>query len=215
VPAPFVFSWTGFYLGGNIGGAWAHRDVTDTFGRNFSNTSNGVFIGGGQAGFNYQIGGFVLGIEADFDWAANNNNNDAGVLIPGVGAIRVSASDKWITTVAARLGFAIDRLLFYGKVGGGWVGADNFTITNVTTGASIVGGNSSSNSGFLVGGGLEYAITNNWTVKGEYDYLGLSNRTFAVPVGAPFLVGDTFTNRSRNIQMFKVGFNYLFKTGPY
>jgi outer membrane immunogenic protein len=83
----------------------------------------------------------------------------------------------------------------------------------VNTGASITAGSGRSNSGFLVGAGYEYAFTSSWTVKLEYDYLGLSNRTFTVPVGAPFLVGDTFTNRSRNIQTVKVGFNYLFNTG--
>jgi outer membrane immunogenic protein len=57
VYAPPPFTWTGFYLGGNIGGAWANRDVTDTFlGVNFNNGNNdGVFIGGGQLGFNWQV----------------------------------------------------------------------------------------------------------------------------------------------------------------
>src|SRR5438445_541925 len=70
--APPPFSWTGFYLGGNIGGAWANRDVIDPFlGVNFgSGNSNGVFIGGGQLGYNWQINYFVLGIEAEFDGAA-------------------------------------------------------------------------------------------------------------------------------------------------
>src|SRR5262249_12240775 len=76
VYAPPPFSWTGFYLGGNIGGAWAHRDVTDTFflGDFGNGNNNGVFIGGGQVGYNWQVGYAVLGIEADFDGAANNNN---------------------------------------------------------------------------------------------------------------------------------------------
>jgi outer membrane immunogenic protein len=220
VKAPMVsplppFSWTGFYLGGNLGGAWAQRNVTDSvFGLDFSRTSDGVFIGGGQVGFNYQMGGFLLGVEADFDWAGNNSNNNNGVAVPGVvGLIRVNANDKWISTVAARFGLVFGQSLIYGKAGGGWVGASDFTITNVNTGASITAGSGRSNSGFLVGAGYEYAFTSSWTVKLEYDYLGLSNRTFTVPVGAPFLVGDTFTNRSRNIQTVKVGFNYLFNTG--
>src|SRR5436190_7914114 len=157
-PLPPPFSWTGFYLGGNIGGAWAHRNVTDTFGVNFSRTSDSVFIGGGQVGFNYQMGGFLLGVEADFDWAGNNNNNNNnnGVAVPGVvGLIRVSANDKWISTVAARFGLAFGQSLIYGKAGGGWVGASDFTITNVNTGASITAGNGRSNSGFLVGAGYE------------------------------------------------------------
>ena len=145
-PPPYLpppFTWTGFYVGGNIGGAWTNNTWTDQFfGTSFNNNNNnGRFIGGGQVGVNYQVGQFVIGGEWDFDWAGNNT--------------------------------------------GGW----------------------------LVGAGFEYAFTNNWTVKAEYDYLGLGSRTFIVPAGSPFLVGDTFTTNNRNVQMFKVGFNYLFNWG--
>src|SRR5258707_5189917 len=83
VYAPPPFSWTGFYLGGNIGGAWARRDVTDTFfGVNFNpGNNNGVFIGGGQLGFNWQIGWGLIGFEADFDGGPQTNNTGT-VVIP-------------------------------------------------------------------------------------------------------------------------------------
>jgi outer membrane immunogenic protein len=133
-----VFSWTGFYVGANVGGAWANNNWTDTlFGTNFNNGNNGAFIGGGQIGGNYQIGQFVIGGEWDFDWAANNNNGGNGVLIPALGnTYLLTNNDRWITTVAARFGWAIDHLLLYGKVGGGWVGANNWNLTNVATGCS-------------------------------------------------------------------------------
>src|SRR5215471_9098997 len=73
------FSWTGFYLGANIGGAWGRRSVTDSlFGLSLSNSvnNNGAFIGGGQLGYNYQCGNFVLGIEGDFDGVANTHPAD-------------------------------------------------------------------------------------------------------------------------------------------
>jgi hypothetical protein len=58
------------------------------------------------------------------------------------------------------------------------------------------------------------ALTNNWTVKVEYDYLGLGNRTVNIPATAPDLIaGDTFTSNNLNIQMVKVGVNYLFNWG--
>jgi len=100
VYAPPPFSWTGVYLGGNIGGAWAHRDVTDTFfGANFSGgNNNGVFIGGGQLRHNWQIGYAVLGIEAEFNGAANNNNTGT-VFIPRAGTIQVTSNNRWITTL--------------------------------------------------------------------------------------------------------------------
>jgi outer membrane immunogenic protein len=209
-----VFTWTGFYIGGNLGGAWAKRNVTDSFfGLNFSNGSNnGVFIGGGQVGGNYQFSNFVVGVEGTFDWASNNNNTTTGIVVPGLGGntVRVTSNNTWISTLAGRFGVAYDRVLFYGKGGGAWVGNNSFTVTNVTTGASITGSNSNTTSGWLAGAGLEWAFANNWTLKFEYDYIGLSGRTFTVPVGSPFLVGDTFTTGSNNIQMATVGVNFLF-----
>jgi len=91
VYAPPPFSWTGFYLGGNIGAAWAHRDETDTFflGDFGGGNNNGVFIGGGQLGYNWQVGYAVLGIEWDIDGAANNNNTGT-VFIPRVGTIQLT-----------------------------------------------------------------------------------------------------------------------------
>jgi outer membrane immunogenic protein len=211
---PLPFSWTGFYIGGNLGGAWAHRDVTDSlFGLNFSNgTNNGVFIGGGQIGGNYQFSNFVVGVEGSFDWAANNNNTTTGIVVPGLGGntVQVTSNNTWITTLAGRLGVAYDRVLFYGKGGGAWVGNNSFTVTNVTTGTSITGSNSNTTSGWLAGAGLEWAFANNWTLRFEYDFIGLSGRTFTVPAGSPFLVGDTFTTGSSNIQMATVGVNFLF-----
>ncbi|MGB8070897.1 MAG: porin family protein, partial [Pseudolabrys sp.] len=67
--------------------------------------------------------------------------------------------------------------------------------------------------GWLVGGGAEWAFAPQWSVKFEYDYLGLGNRTFVIPVSAPLLAGDTFSTNIRNVQMVKVGVNYLFNWG--
>jgi outer membrane immunogenic protein len=212
VAAP-VFSWTGFYIGGNVGGGWNRGNVVDSaFGVNFTNGNSTSFLGGGQVGGNYQIGAFVIGAEAAFDWFANNNNSGNGttVVVPGVGptVLRVSANDRWVTTVAARFGYAWDHALFYGKAGGGWVGAGNFAVTNVGTGGSVALSNSNTNTGWLVGAGVEYAFTQNWTAKLEYDYLALNNASFTVTV--PGVGVDTFTNGGRNVQTLTVGVNYLF-----
>jgi outer membrane immunogenic protein len=213
VPPPFT--WTGFYLGGNLGGAWAQGNVTDTLtGLNFSSgNSNGVFVGGGQTGFNYQVGSFVLGAEADFDWAANHNGTASGVVVAGplgLGhAFAAGVNNGWITTFTGRLGYAWDRVLLYGKGGGAWVSNGGLTVTDVTTGLSVSGSSSNSTSGWTAGAGVEWAFANNWTVRGEYDYIGLGSRSFTVPAVSPVLPGDTFT-ASRNIQMVTVGLNYLF-----
>jgi outer membrane immunogenic protein len=208
------FSWTGFYIGGNIGGAWAHHNWDDSFfGLNFDDgNNNGVFIAGGQVGGNYQINNFVIGVEGTFDWAANNNNSTTGIFVPGLkgNIVQITSNNTWITTLAGRLGVAYDRVLFYGKGGGAWIGNNGFTVTDVTTGASITGSNSNTTSGWLIGAGLEWAFANNWSLKAEYDYIGLSGRTFTIPAGSPFLVGDTFTTGNNNIQMATVGINFRF-----
>jgi outer membrane immunogenic protein len=220
-PVPYVapvFNWTGFYLGGNIGGAWGRRDVEDTrFGLDFGRSSDGVFIFGGQVGYNYQMGRFVLGVEADISSLSGGDRRGNGVIVPGiVGPIAVTAEDSWVSTVAARFGYTNGNWLLYGKAGGGWLNAKDITVTNLSTGASITGGGDRSRSGGLFGVGIEYAFGNNWTMKFEYDHLSLGSRSFVVPAGSPFpaLVGDTFTI-DRSVDMFKFGVNYLFSSGGY
>jgi outer membrane immunogenic protein len=209
VPPP-VFNWTGFYIGGNAGVAWTQGDLSDSFGNSFNNAQNAIFTGGGQIGGNFQINWLVVGVEADFDWLANNNNSSNAVTVSNIGALQVSANDRWITTLAARVGVAANNWLFYAKGGGGWVGVNEFTLTNVPTGASISFSNSNTNSGWLAGAGIEWGFAPNWTARIEYDFLGLNNQTFTVPAGAPFLAGDVITTTNRDVQTLTVGLNYLF-----
>ncbi len=181
----------------------------------FGGESSGVFISGAQVGGNYQIGNFVIGGEWDLDYMTKNGSEHPGIFVPALGHnVRVTSSSHWVTTVAARFGYAFDRVLVYGKVGGGWVGDNWLNITNVTTGATITTDNTTA-GGLLLGAGVEWAFgafVNSWTMKLEYNYLGLGTYSYTVPATAKFMVGDTFTT-NRNVQMVKLGFNFLFN-GP-
>jgi outer membrane immunogenic protein len=214
VMAP-LFTWTGFYIGGNLGAAWANRTVTDAFGNSFTRSSDARFMGGGQLGYNWQVGGFVLGVEGDIDGiASDNNRGSAPLIINGAGPFVVTSGDgRWVATLAARFGWAIDHVLLYGKAGGGWIGNDNgITVTNVTTGTTFgsAGGNNS-RGGWLLGGGVEWAISNNWSIKGEYDFIGLGSRNVVVPVVVGGGVVDTFGTSNRGVSLVKFGFNYSFR----
>ena len=214
IPAPPPFSWTGFYIGGNIGAGFNHGNITDSInGASWGLNNNGTFAGGGQVGGNYQFGVVVVGVEADFEWFANNNNSGGGVTFTNnLGSTTLSGSNngRWLTTVTGRLGYAFDRVLVYGKGGGAWVGSNNLTVIQVGTPNSVAFNNNNSNTGWVAGAGVEWAFFNNWTAKLEYDYVGLSNYTFTLPGTFTPLPNDVFTSSSRNVQMVTVGVNYLF-----
>jgi outer membrane immunogenic protein len=198
VPASALppFSWTGFFIGGSMGGGWASGNVADSvFGLSASRNHSG-FIGGSQLGFNYQFNRFVLGAEGDFSATGNN------LVVPlgGDPALQASANTQWLAMLAARFGVAYDRFLLYGKAGGGWA-ENNATITNLVTSVSVSASNT--NTGWLVGGGIEWAFLPNWSAKVEYDYVGLRGWNFA----SALLPNDTFAV-NRNIQMFAIGVNY-------
>jgi outer membrane immunogenic protein len=210
-----IFTWTGFYLGGNIGAAWSSNRISeDRFGVTWNRSSDARFIGGGQIGYNWQFNNFVLGIEGDIDGILNKSRGNNVLVVPTVGPVAVAGhgGGNWVSTLAARFGWAVDRTLFYGKAGYGWAnGSGSATVTNLTTGASYGIGGDGTRSGWLVGGGIEYAFAPNWTVKGEYNYLNTGkSRTFFVPAGT-VLAGDVFHSGGRDIQMVKFGFNYLFR----
>ena len=116
--APVVdppYNWSGFYLGANLGGRWANGTLTVP-GNNlhFGHTE---FIGGGQAGYNFQFGHILLGVEGDFDWASFNH---PPLPIPTFGSV----NHRWMGTAAGRLGIVNDRWLVFGKLGAGWAHHD-------------------------------------------------------------------------------------------
>jgi len=217
VPALPVYNWTGFYIGGNLGGAFNNGSFSDPAGNTFSATNSFKFIGGAQVGANYEFSnGVLVGVEADFDFLPNTGNTSNTITLVGPAlatagnTASVTVNNQWLTTVTGRLGYAWDRVLLYGKGGGAWVGASNPAFT--LNGASTLITTSSSNWGWTGGVGVEWAFWNNWSARIEYDYIGLTSQTFTVPAGAGgvFATADQFSGSNRYIQMVTAGINYKF-----
>ncbi len=118
-------------------------------------------------------------------------------------------NNRWLTTATGRLGYAWDRVLLYGKGGGAWVGANNPGISIGGVPSSFTG-TSSSNFGWTAGFGVEWAFWGNWSVRAEYDYIGLSNQTFTVAPGPTTFAGDVITFNNRNISITTGAVNYKF-----
>ena len=199
-----VYNWTGFYIGGNVGGAWETGTITDDFfGVSFSRTRSG-FIGGGQVGYNWQVSpNWVVGVEGMFDGTDIRSDTSTVVLAAG-DVISASAKTNWIATVGARLGYASNNWLFYGKGGGGWV-HDSATVTDVAPNGDVFSVSvSDTRGGWMAGGGIEYGFTPNWTARVDYTHIGLSDVT-----NTGLFVNDTIT-LSRHFDMVTAGINYKF-----
>ncbi|MGL5114776.1 MAG: outer membrane protein [Beijerinckiaceae bacterium] len=201
VPAMPMFTWTGFYVGGNIG--YGFNDMkTETVGTPLFNTlivpgivpsslktGRDGLLGGLQAGYNAQFGAFVAGVEADVMLTTRGRN--AGFIGNPVFGTQLrttaSADMNYLGTLRGRLGFAADRLLVYAT--GGLAFADVETTTGVagvqSPGFVWAGTKSDTRFGYTVGAGLEYALTQNWSIKGEYLYYDLGTvKQFAAGNGA-------------------------------
>lgn len=157
---PPVFTWTGFYVGANAGYGWGN--VNTNGGVAITNTGDlDGFVGGAQVGYNYQMGQFVLGLEADIQGADLSTGDKLGGL---------PVKTDYFGTVRARAGIAFDRFMPY--VTGGWA------YGNVKTSVPALGfsNDSSHTGGWALGGGLEYAITNNLIAGVEYLYVDLGDK---------------------------------------
>jgi outer membrane immunogenic protein len=213
VPAPIpYYNWTGFYVGGNLGYGFGGVSASDSIGSSFASTTQQSFLGGGQVGANWEFGpGVVIGAEADFDWLPNTSNATT-ITAPaalGGGTATTTINDRWLTLVDARLGYAWDRLLVYGKGGWAFAGVSNSNVTVAGTGYGNNG--SGSNNGWTAGAGLEYAVWGTWSVRAEYDFVRLNNATFTVSPAAPKpFGGDVISSNNRQISLLTVGLNYKF-----
>jgi outer membrane immunogenic protein len=174
--APQITNWTGFYIGGNIGGAWSDVEWNNvTFenvvftGERFNEGTSG-FIGGGQIGYNQQFGNIVLGVEATLS-GTDLSRDHRSILFP---TVNFSADVNTIATVTGRFGVAGDQWLFYGKAG--WAGAqvefsghdtvslDRFSFDNWR-------------NGWTAGLGLEYKVARNVSFGLEYSFIELNSET--------------------------------------
>jgi outer membrane immunogenic protein len=186
-PLAPAFSWSGFYLGVNIGYgggqfsypfAFTAIDGSGGFGGTASVTSGGV-LGGGQVGYNWAFANnFLLGFETDFDGAAIRGKVQLDASgFSGPGALSVSAGSKIQTlgTVRGRAGYAFDRFLVYATGGFAYGQVSSEVNISAPDGGGLSISRTPMRTGWTVGGGFEYAITNNLTVKTEYLYVDLGN----------------------------------------
>ncbi|MCK1391679.1 outer membrane beta-barrel protein [Bradyrhizobium sp. 1] len=174
-PAATVYSWTGFYIGGNVGGGMASSRFDDPcFYCSSATPAGGFFTGGAQVGYNYQFGHGLVGIEAD----VNGNSGFKGSQIGGDDsrAMKVGVKADTSGTIRARAGLVVDNVLAYVTAGAAWANVrqtgvefDNF-FGSPTFGSPT--GITANGSGVLWGGvvgiGVEYALDSNWIVGGEF-----------------------------------------------
>jgi outer membrane immunogenic protein len=203
-PAPIVqapaFNWTGFYIGGNAGYGFAQwtTDVSLNGASQRIDAENlkGA-IAGGQAGYNWQTGPLVLGVEADLQWSGQKSTATVGIL---TATDRISS----FATLRGRVGYAADRVLFYGT--GGWAAGtwrSELTVAGLGTASYPV-----SRGGWTAGAGIEAALGAGFTAKVEYLFLEGGRN-----VDSASLPGVTFTSRTRD-SVVRIGVNYLFSAGP-
>jgi outer membrane immunogenic protein len=250
-PAPYVavpvFTWTGFYVGVNAGYGFSDNDrnglgsyrvdgptyVTPTgalpTGSVVTNGETGRdndgFVGGGQIGYNYQIGSWVIGVEADLQYADLNNTGNGtrnratfnGVDVAGfTGAQNANFGGiDWFGTVRGRLGFAWDRVLVYGTGGFAYGGADN---NNNDGFDGFRNRNDDTRTGYVAGGGIEYAFTPNFTGKIEGLYVNLERSRDNGFIGTQAGYGAVYTtaagrrNNDSDFAVIRAGLNYKFNS---
>jgi outer membrane immunogenic protein len=225
-PAP-VYTWTGCYIGGNVGGAWSRQtgdfagvpaiaQVPGTIDQNDSSV-----IGGVHLGCNYQLDPrFVVGVEGDWSWTGLNGSGSApNILAPAgpvlAGGINMSSDTKWIASLRARLGWVVmPQTMIYATGGGAWAKTDYAGLDANSTGCPVgcgVVSFSNTKSGWVAGGGVEYMLTPNWFVRAEYLHYEISGASAisyaAFTGGGPFAA---FNWNDLKVNEVRAGISYKF-----
>lgn len=225
-PAPAV-SWTGCYLGANVGYGWSDKDfyvpLTDPFtpGELLASHSATGVVAGGQIGCDYQFGGrWVVGIQGMGAWS---DVKGASPIIANPVA-EYATHIRSFATATVRFGWlATPNFLLYGKAGMGWVD-DHFDQNRNVASPGLPAGRyayaDTTRSGLALGVGGEYLIFNNWSVFAEYNYInlgGTKSTTFVSTALSPVGAGNLFNIdvRQPDLQVVLIGLNYRFNmAGP-
>jgi len=205
-PVAAPYNWTGFYAGVHGGYSWGNGDgaypnAIVRFETAYPEAQGGLL--GVQVGYNHQWGNWVLGLEGDlsYSWADGSSviedfpdGGDAGG--------RTDSEFNYLASITGRAGYALDRTLLYAKAG---IGFTRLEINDFDTPNSFNARGSKTLTGWTIGGGVEHALTDKWSVKGEYQFYRFSG-DIAVDDPIPFRTyeGDF------NVHAVKIGLNYKF-----
>jgi outer membrane immunogenic protein len=205
-PAP-VFTWTGVYLGGHIGYGWASDNALLSVDPPIGPTSIGAstvpfetkpqgVLGGVHIGYNYQAGSFVVGLEGDVD------GTDTSKTAKPLDFVTSTTNSYVQGSIRGRVGLAFERVLVYATGGGAYAGIRN-TYNVLGSGNSF----STTRSGWVVGGGLEYALDEHWSARAEYRYADFGNFS-----DRPIVFPGISERHHWTEHQVRVGFSYKF--GP-
>jgi outer membrane immunogenic protein len=200
-PPPPPFSWTGFYIGAHVGGDWDYDRFHFTPAGTTTNNSASSILGGGQAGYNYQISSFVLGVEGDI--SGMHLASSAACPNP---FFTCGHSIDWLSSARGRVGFTpFDRALIYVTGGAAFTDIHHTALPPGVAPFVFSGTFNSGQVGWAFGGGVEYAFTKNWSVKVEDIYYGFQNTASPGTLSAA-----NSTHVTTNINTVDVGVNYHF-----
>jgi outer membrane immunogenic protein len=205
-PVP-EFSWTGFYIGGNLGGGFGRSNFDGTVPVvvQGGGTETGL-LGGGQIGFNYQFSDVVIGIEGDAKGAKLSGPNSpvTAPLLPIGGS--ASYKTDFLVDATGRLGYGAGTWLVYAKGGAAWAN-ETYALTDSS---GNVWSSSTVRPGWTAGGGVEWAFAPSWSAKVEYQYYDLDGRGTLTS-----LTGITSGGAVRQfVNAVTAGVNWRFWTGP-
>ncbi len=214
-PAPPVmapFTWTGCYVGVHAGIDWGNSNwtpTTDVWDMPSAGMNTNGGIGGAQAGCNYQMQNFVLGVEGEV-WGSGLTGSTSFSDFEGTEALKTSSDVAG--DLAARFGYALDHALVFGKIGVAWAHykfSDTYSFTFDTEGGPVTEKESAAGAatytGLLLGVGVEYALDAHWSIKGEYDYINYGSKNVAMTGNFDYIAA---IKNYENI--VKVGANYRF-----
>jgi outer membrane immunogenic protein len=225
---PLAPSWTGFYVGVNLGYSW-NKDAINYVqgpGTGFGvppfaaglaltpNLNSHSFLGGGQIGYNWQAGIWVFGIEADADLLANNGKVSTSIQINQFpDTIDLKGQPDWFGTVRGRVGVTLaPSWLVYGTGGLAYGGFDRMITQRFANSPTVFTprgfGNSVTKFGWTAGAGIEYAWTSNWSVGVEYLYMDFGSDTSSAPAtaGAFFPATTTTFHDTAHVVRAKLNF---------
>jgi outer membrane immunogenic protein len=199
IAAP-IYNWTGFYIGGHVGGAFGNDSTFN--GLVVNSNDDARFLGGIQGGADFQFApNWVLGIEGQYSWLGNSNRN---TVFP-TGHV-FNYDQRGIGSITGRVGYTWGPGLIYVK--GGYAYSDNRETLLLAGIPQAFTFDKNHRDGWTVGAGLEYMFAQNWSAKVEYQYYDFGNATFVTPVAlAPF---GSFRNDEHTV---KAGINYRFNFG--